>query len=481
MKSKTALKILIPGFAIVVAALFLMSPIQGGMQASPSVVASTNYQPDPSLNANVTWSTFNSSMSWNEYVNGTGAPNYINSEPSTFYQNYISINPSLIIDHNVLQNDTLGASDINWGQRGALTPSPTAANVTDSLQYINIGGVPEMTLYANVTGTHISSDAFANFEIQSTDYPSQNLQYDYFTTIFTVNAPASSGAVGQILLNNATTSNYLTSGITTGTYYISENLFQYEKMTNYAESFNTTAGKGYSSHLYIGPFLDLPSGAPDGTYSITLNALAFTIYPITFGSNANGSVISQNSGNLQLSSFHPDISNVSIVNGGYTEALSQELSGLNYTSTQTPVSYENYIEQVGYQGTFSFPSAPDLSYSGANFTLPLSVPGSQFQALDVNGVSYLSAIGNKTNGTVVLLSSLNPTSSTSYLAYVDFTASQWQAISSPPGFFSIAGIEYYWFIAIGAIASLIGLAGAVRHSHTKAEQTEKVNRMGPRR
>ena len=41
-------------------------------------------------------------------------------------------------------------------------------------------------------------------------------------------------------------------------------------------------------------------------------------------------------------------------------------------------------------------------------------------------------------------------------------------------------IEYYWFIAVGAIAGLLGLAGGVRHAHNKAEQTEKVKGIGPR-
>jgi hypothetical protein len=481
MITKGTLKILIPSFAILTALIFLMSPVQAAQQsASPLVATSVNYQPNPSLNANVTWSTFNSSMSWNEYLNSTGHPGYINAEPSISYKNYISINPSDIIAPKILQNDTLGKSNINWGATNTTAPSSTPTNITDSLQYKTIGGVPEVTLYANATSTHGAGVVDATFPIEAPDYPSQNLQYDYLTAIFSVNIPASSGAIGQIFVNNATAYGYITPQVTSGTYYITENLLQFEKSINYAETFNTTAGDGYSAKLFIGPQLNIPSGAPAGTYSITLNALAFTRYPITFGSNASGT-ITQNAGNLQLSVFHPDINNVSIVNGGYSEALSQELSNINYTATQTPISSGNYIEQVGYQGTFSFPSEPDLTYTGANFTLPLSVPGSQFQALDVNGVSYLSNIGNKTNGTVVLLSSPNPTSSTSYLAYIDFTASQWQTISSPPGFFSIAGIEYYWFIAIGAIASLLGLAGAVRHAHTKADQTERVSRMGPRR
>jgi hypothetical protein len=479
---KSFLKYLIPAFAIVIAAVFLMSPIQGGMQASPSVVASTNYQPNPSLNTNVTWSSFNSSMSWNEYLNATGQPGYINAEPSAFYSNYITINPSDIIAPKALQNNALGNLTNTWDSSlNAWTVAGATTNVTSTNTWANASGMGEIKLINDVTGTHRGAGGTMYYTINAPNYPSQNLEYDYVSTIFSVSTPTNSGAVGFMnLWNSSNVGGYRTPTITSGIYYFSENLAQLQKESDYIGTFNTTAGKGYSAYLRFNLQLDIPSGAPDGTYSITLNGLALTTYPIVFGANSTGNIVNSAS-TLQLSNFRPDISNVSIVNGGYTEALSQELSDLNYAQTQTPISSGNYIEQVGYQGTFSFPSAPDLSYTGANFTLPLSVSGSQYQALDVNGVSYLSAIANKTNGTVVLLSSLNPTSNVGYLGYVDFTASQWQTISSPPGFFSIAGIEYYWFIAIGAIASLIGLAAGVRSAHTKADQAEKLNKMGPRR
>jgi len=483
MKSKTALKILIPGFAILTALIFLMSPVQAAQQsASPLVATSVNYQPDPSLNTNVTWAAFNSSMSWNQYVTGSGNISTLNAQPSTFYQNYISVNPSDIIAPKALQNDPLGDLNTTW-ESGTWATHNSETNVTVSASQVNVASMPEEKLTAVVSGAHNSSNPIAvPNSVPVTDYPSQNLEYDFLTYIITYSAPSNSGSFGAMAIDNSTGPTVQNTLLTTpGTYYFSENLEQIQKDSGYIATWNTTAGKGYSSSITIYPLIDIPTGAPDGTYSLTINGLAITTYPITFGTNSTGATITNNAGDLQLSDFHPDVNNVSIIDNGYSEALSQELSDLNYTQTQTPISFGNYIEQVGHQGTFSFPSAPDLSYSGANFTLPLSVPGSQFQALDVNGVSYLSAIGSMANGTAVLLSSTDPNTNTSYLAYIDYTASQWQSISSPAGLFSIAGIEYYWFIAIGAIASLLGLAGAVRHAHTKADQTERVSRMGPRR
>jgi len=485
MMAKGTLKILIPSFAILTALIFLMSPVQAATQSvAPQVSTLTNYQPDPSLNTNITWSNFNSSMSWNEYINGTGSANYINAEPSVYYKNYISVNPSDIIADKILQNEPLGNLNTAWDDslNSWTTLGKGNTNISVSSSWANVSNMGEEKLTADITGNHTNANPSINYYINPSNYSSQNLEYDYLTFIISVSTPANAGATGQLSIWNSTGHGIqLIPTLTSGSYYISESLAQIQKNSGYTTTFNTTYGEGYSSSMGITVSLGIPSAAPDGTYSITVNGLAMTTYPITFGSKANGTTITNNLGNIQLSNFHPDISNVSIVNGGYEEALSQELSDLNYTDTQTPISSGNYIEQAGYQAEFEMPSAPGISYTGTNFTIPLSVPGSQFQALDVNGVSYLSAIGSMTNGTAVLLSSTDPNTNTSYLAYIDYTASQWQSISSPAGLFSIAGVEYYWFIAIGAIASLLGLAGGVRHAHTTADQAEKLNKMGPRR
>ena len=144
------------------------------------------------------------------------------------------------------------------------------------------------------------------------------------------------------------------------------------------------------------------------------------------------------------------------------------------TTQQNAISSGNYIEQVEYQGQFDLPSAPDLSYGSANLTEQFNVSTAQTQVLDINGVSYLSTISGK-NGTVVLLTTTNPNSQTQFLQIVDYTQSQWNSISSAPGIFTIAGIEYYWWIAVGGLATLIGLAAAAKHAGTKADQ-ERIRR-----
>lgn len=463
-------KLILTGFAIFISLIFLMAPIGAASHSiSPAATTSTNYQPNPSLNVQATWSSYNSSMAYNEYVNSTGQPEYLNVENGT--GNYISIDPEDIVSKGYLQQEKLGGYE-PWNE--STTAGLSTTNISYTVNPITENGVQILGIEANVIGTNGGWASGNTMQIPISDYASSNLAYDYLTMIISANLTG--GADSNIQVYNSTgTSIAITPIITTGEAYITISMQEIED--KYGIGLNDTAGKGYSSYFGIQDRITLPSGAAVGKYYSQIDTLSLTTYPITFGSNATGTIITQKTGNIHLANFKPAVP-MEILNNGYSENLTQLMSLTNYTTTQTPITSGNYIEQVGYQATFGLPSAPDLSYGAANFTLPLSVPADQFQALDVNGVSYLNEIGNKTNGTVVLLSSVDATSSISYLAYVDFTPSQWQSISHPAGIFTIAGIEYYWFIAVGAIAGLLGLAGGVRHAHNKAEQTEKINRGG---
>lgn len=460
-------KLILTGFAIFISLIFLMAPLGAASHSiSPAATSSVNYQPNPSLNTQATWSSYNSSMAYNEYINATGGQGYLNVQNGT--GNYISLNTQDIRSPE-LQNDNLSTSSkwdtAGWGLNSA---SPLYGSDIQS-------GTSKGTVYVQLN----ESDSGAiggntGVSIPLADYPSNNINYDYVTMAAQLSGPTQTGVRAgiQIEPNSADNVNPMLKYIYPGqTYYFSMNLNQIKAQERSTENFNTTA-TGTTS-LFAGAWINLPKSANDYVYNFTVTAMAFTSYPIALGENATGQQIIQSSGNAQLSNFNPAVP-MTIVNDGYSENLTQPLSMTNETITQTPITSGNYIEQVGYQATFSLPSVPDISYGAANFTLPLSVPAGQFQALDVNGVSYLSTLGNKTNGTVVLLSSVNPTSKISYLAYVDYTASQWQSISHPAGIFTYDGIAYYYFIAIGVIAALIGLGVASKRANTKAKQAEKV-------
>lgn len=463
----TKLKFIIPAFAIFIALIFLMAPIGAASHSiSPATITSTNYQPNPTLNTQATWSTFNSSMAYNQYINATGGKAYLNVQNGT--GNYISVNPG-DIQSKYLQGDnitTLGAWDSTAWTLSSNGGLQTTIGKSGTSEYIT--ATENSTAAGNVVGSYI---------IPLSDLISNSPTFNYLTVQYKFTGDAQTGTDAKMCIFNGTdgTASNSVGIIYPGqSGYFTLNLAQIQKMGK--GTFNIT-GSGAMKELEIAPTINEQAGT--NTYNLSILGMALTTYPIMLGYNATGAPVTQAYGNGYMSVFKPAVP-MNIINSGYTENLTQSMSLTNYTTTQTPITSGSYIEQVGYQATFSLPSSPDLSYSASNFSLPLSVPASQFQVLDVNGVSYLSSLGNKTNGTAVLLSSVNPTTPITYLAYVDYTATQWQSISHPAGIFTYDGIAYYYFIAIGVVAALIGLGVAAKRANTTAKQIEKVDHT-PRR
>ena len=470
----TKLKFIITAFAIFIALIFLMAPIGVASHSiSAATTTPTNYQPNIALNTNVTWNTYYSGWNPLEYQVNTTSNGTLNANYSQFYSNPVTVNPGDIIAPGSLQGEKIGSAG-TWNSTIAAS-STLYGNITMTGTQILVDGQPEIQEKATVIGTTGGGQLGEEIVLPTADLISSNPQYNYITMIISSNI-TTPGPDAAIQIDNGTTVQTITPSITDGVTYISISLAALE--AQYGIGLNQTAGSGYAKNLYIIDMIDIPAGQAAGSYYSEINGFALTTQPLDLGTNSTGSQITSGSGSIAMAHFSPDFSYHSIISNGYTVAVSQYLQ--NVTQTQTPITSGSYIEQVGYQGTLKLPSAPGLTYGAANVTLNLAVPADQFQVLDINGASYLSTLGNRTNGTIALISAINPTTTNLYLAYVDYTASQWQSISHPAGIFTIAGIEYYWFIAVGAIAGLLGLAGGVRHAHNKAEQTEKVKGIGPR-
>jgi hypothetical protein len=472
-------KIFAISLALIFVVVFLTASMpQSTTQTNPQVIAQEvanpfQGQPIVSENTNITWSSFNQSMAPNEYLNATAHPEYINAEPSLYYPNYISINPSDIIAPKALQNDPLGNLNTAWDAALIGTSGGALTNSTASVSWSNVSGMGEETVTVDVTGTHPSEYKGVAYRVDVTNYSSESLEYDYVTFIYTLSIPSNTGVIGVLQLHNSSGS-YATTAVlnNSGSYYISESLAQIQKGSNYAVTWNTTAGKGYSPYLVIYPQLIIPSGAPTGTYSLTVNGVALTTYPITFGNNANGTTLTQSQGSLRLAEFHPDnINNVTVVGDGYSEALSMPTQmSQNYTQTQNQLTGSNYIEETTSQGDLLYPTGTDISYSGSNVSVQFNgVSGSQIPLLNVNGVSYSTQISNVSGNSTTLIAT-NPNQPVNVIYQVEYTATQWNSFTAPPFFLSVQGIEYYWWIGLIAIFGGLGIFAGLRSYATGKEE-----------
>jgi hypothetical protein len=444
---------------MILSALVIALPGAQGREngMNPAATASGTIQPNPILNTNVSWSTFYSTWAPLEYSNGS-ANLSLNAGMSTFYSNPISINPADLVASKTLQNDIVGGKA--WGSTTNTTGAISSGGVGTVISHgiYTTAGVNEDYISTNTTDAGSTNDVITPPSIPIADYPSNNILYDYLTVAFQLKGPHLTGANAYIIVENQTTYKQIDNTPTGESFYLSENLYQLSKQTGLG--FNTS-GKGASDSLAIQVFDGLPQTTLDYQYNLTLTAYAMTDYPITLGTNSTGAEPATAAGNVQLAKFNPAVP-MSVINSGYSVAVSQPMQ--NLTTQQSAINSGGYIEQVEYQGQFNLPTAPDLSYGAANITEYFNVNTSQTQVLDINGVSYLSAITGK-NSTIQLLSSVNPNGQTQFLQIVDYTQSQWTSISSPPGIFTLAGIEYYWEEFIIAILAVVGVGAGAASRH----------------
>ena len=444
---------------IAASVLFILTSAAPAAQSAAAQPATTSgsYQPAPAMNTNITWSTFQSGWNPLEYTNGT-ANLTLNTQKSAIYANSISVNPADIQANGTLTHDRLG-SNTNWDNTSSWTgtgPAGSAETITE--QANGDIQIKDNTSTASTYAQYVISTPLSSF-------PSNNPQYDYITIITGVTGNTLTGVAQCVLAGNGSAGATLLSQNIGQTTYLTESLQSFQKGNNYNPSFNTS-GKGTASELALTVKLTLPASSTTEYYTLTIYGLAFTDFPLTFGENATSATPTTSENSLKLAALNPDFPWTEINNEGYSLATSQPMQ--NLTTQQTSINDGSYTEQATYQGTFSLPTAPDLSYSSSNISVLLTIPGAQYEVANLNGASYLTTIQSKTNGTFTF-ATVNPNTPNSLILEVKYTTSQWDASSSPPSFFSLAGLEYYWWATLIAIMSFVGL-GSVALSHFGADE-----------
>ena len=446
---------------IAASVLFILTSAAPAVQtpmAQPNT-ASNGFQPEPTMNSNVTWSTFYHGWTPLEYSNGA-ANLSLNANPSSIYPNYISVNPADIQANGTLTFDKLGLSSQTWNNMSWIDYSASGASA--SITTLTNG---EVQIKDNTSTTGAVSANYGLY-LSTSNFPSNNLQYDYITLIMGLSGPTVTGVSASADIWNSTTNTNFAATLYPGqVVYNSENLASIQKNSGYGITFNTS-GKGTTTRAIINPILNLPESSTTETYTLTIYGIAFTEYAFTLGLNATGATISQSGTYASLSLFTPSFTWSSITGNGYTVAISQPMQ--NLTTQQTSINDGSFTEEATYQGTFSLPTAPDLSYTATNTSVQLTVPGSQYEVANLNGASYLPQIQARSNGTFTF-ATVNPNAQNSLVLEVKYTTAQWDASSSPPSFFSLAGLEYYWWATLIAIMSFVGL-GSVALSHFGADE-----------
>jgi hypothetical protein len=232
--------------------------------------------------------------------------------------------------------------------------------------------------------------------------------------------------------------------------------------------------------LKVGFQLFLPKAA---TQTMTVQILGLNIgtSALTLGTSPWGTTTktlqSFNGVAANLTVLAPTFSYSSIVAGGYTVAVIQAGTDVaNATATASAVSLGNstaggtgYVEQITYTFGFGLPVAPTVSYTSFKLIDRVNISGAQYSSVSFGGTSYTTAYagyGTCTAGTCTgfgvyntVQAAVTATTAQSWIGIVVFTGPQWDSISAPPGIFSANGLQYWWYVFVGAILAIAGGAG----------------------
>ena len=472
-KSSNPKKLAIAGFfAIFIALLFMISsvPAQAGIdhsQQETGFTTTVNYIPNPLLNSNVTWSTFNSTWAQLEYSNGQQEGN-LTAHLNPQYANPITVNASKI--QTSAFNEKIGTT---WWNNSADWYTIGATNgQINSVSSATVHGKPAISIEMNAT-SKAGNQLISTLPITWTELPSQNLAYDYAT--ITGYAYGTTTPLNEriTLMNQTTFGNYVqtnTIGIINETPYHEQADYSIQNGQSFFASFPlnmTNVNMQKSTGISIGIIANTPIETSTLMH-IMITGISITEYPLALGqTNMGGSHQATGYiGKAKLSTLDPSFAWKTITNNGYSVAVNQELQ--NITISQTSINNGIYTEEATYQGILKLPSEPDLSYTNSYISLQMNLTGKQFIVANLNGISYLSQIQTKTNGTFTF-GTVNPNQQNAIILETKFTASQWNASTSAPSFFSVQGLEYYWWVGLIGLMSVIGL-GAAASSHFSGEE-----------
>jgi len=461
-------------------------------------------EPDPQIEGNVTVSTHASGAATLAYTNAAGATLALNATLDPRVANPIQLNPTDVVAAGLLQADKINgaywnATGTGWDTfynglaSGSVLTGPTAATVN---------GQPAVKYVAN-TSNAATGYARIAYAIPYSSLPSSNLVFDYLTIGLTLSGAANSAVAatpsvwnqssGQIwapeqYLSNGTVRGYdgtVTNAVTAEpgqAAYFSLPLSQVTCKKGAFGSCATVPGATSITTLYLGFNLAFPKVA-SASYTITVTDLAVGTTPYTFGTtlwnkvSTTQYVFGNATGPANLTALAPGFTYSTVGGGGYTAAIVQTANTLPssaVTITQGTVSVANataggpgYVEEITYSFAYGLPIAPSLSYGTFNLQDEVFVTGPQYVSVSFGGTSYTTTYQGYgvcgTSGTCpgigvyhAVQASVTPTTVQTWTGVVYFTGSQWDSIAKAPGLFSATGLEYVWFLLIGAIVAIFG-------------------------
>lgn len=463
----------------------------GGSGSARAYTPQAKLEPNPTLAGNVTFGTHTYGDGPLSYLDSSGNLQTLTAHIDSAFsggvnQNPYSINPAGIVAPGTLQNDKVAGG--NWTNVSLWNGLTTAAgqHATGPTQ-VTVNG--QTALQWTINGTNgAAEDSVTDFKtnLASSVWPSANPAFDYWTEIWEVSVSATcAGCIAYLSFANASSNgngekiawNPATGGpspIGTGTavsvtspsvggnsiLYFSESQ---AAMSSSANLGLNASGPGSTSSLNPTIWVHTPK-ATGPTVTVTLVGMAYGTAQYSLGKtywNATGTKANVTRaaavGNLNLSSTASSFTYTSIAGGSWSVAVAQSAADVGAASISQSAN-ANGSETLTYVFNFGFPTAASLSYGAFKLNDVPRLSNWQYSSVSFGGSAYTSIYATKANigNYTQIVASVIPTTAAAWVATITYTPTQWDQISAPPGIFSSTGFEYYWFVLIGLVLSVVG-------------------------
>jgi hypothetical protein len=477
-------------------------------------------EPNPELEGNLTISTHYSHGGLLTYPNGSSNAT-LAAQLDPHVVNPISVVPTGIVSAGLLQADKVAGS--YWNATGSWATSFSGASCGQAdtgPAAVTANGEPAVDMVLN-SSSHCGTQWSLGWHtaISSSLWPSSTPSFDYLTIGGTFAGTCLAGvggpcAVYPYVANASGSGNYVallgynagtgapscthTTGPAAGSgpadgatalgsqFFYSISFAQIETACGVGLN---VSGPGATSTVTFGFYFQLTkaTGTAD-TFTVTDLALSTSAY--TFGTTTWHKTLTPTrqaiNGTANLTMLAPSFSYTTLSGGALTLAVVQPASDLPSADVTTTIAAINeanataggpsYVEQVDYFFTYGFPVASGLSYGAFKLADNISLSGAQYVSVSYGGTAYTSTYQAYPQGKPeTVQSAVTPTTAATWFGVVDYTGAQWDSIATAPGFFSAGGVEYWWFILIGAI---IAIAGGSSAWVTSNERALRVRRNG---
>lgn len=428
-------------------------------------------EPDPWIAGNLTKDTHKSTWSTFTYEDDVGAVKEETSfalasdvnEP--YLVNYTKIYAPGVLQEVAMPSETTACKSDKWNESACWTEF-TITGGTGTLANATVDGYGKALSFKHVGSA--SKMTYSNWTYDLTDVTTDVEKMRWIVGVRVITLSAKTWA--HVRVSDGTNANgynvsaetvsaldgYLQLGDSVGDSFFDD------VMVNKLGAVPNTLAEITSIEVYLN---DTDATAA-GTIQIQLLAMSYTTKRMMAGLDKDGVKVYNQTfatalNNVSVATFSPSFTYSRM--GDLTIAFRQRASTLPSDSTSiTDKSMDSggYERQYTYRFDYFLPKAVDLTYADLVMYDELRVAGAQFEDVMVgttDKTSIYNAATREVGDKITLLATgISEDNTYTVKMIVDYTSSQYDKLSEPPGAMTTAGI---WYNILGGLVLILGLVG----------------------